>query len=355
MILGAQQTNSPNNYPRVIIFWLLMLGALAVVNADNQPSDTASQQSVLAPLANKSLLVDIAYTAYTKSRLIAVGERGHVLLSDSAGESWTQAPVPTQSLLTAINVATSNLAVVVGHDATILLSEDNGTHWQRVHYQPELEQPLFDVWLSDSGNGLAVGAYGLYLKTVDGGRSWQQSELVLEPEPTAGNEEKSDHDLPPDFHLYAIKKIKQSLFMVGEAGTLYRSNNQGGAWKQITSPYQGTWYGITEINGGDILIYGLQGHCYVSKNNGDSWQQIITQTRSSLVNALQLADGRIILVGFSGTVLVLNRDLSVASTSNLHSRASLSSLAIANNKLIIVGSQGIEQPSQQALGQAISP
>ena len=35
------------------------------------------------------------------------------------------------------------------------------------------ENPLLDVWFDDADNGVIVGAFGLVLRTADGGSSWQ--------------------------------------------------------------------------------------------------------------------------------------------------------------------------------------
>ena len=342
-VLGMQRAGRPGLI-RPVFGYFLLLGFSTVTIAEGENANAPTHQSVIAPLAVKSPLLDVISA---DSRLIAVGERGHVLLSDNDGLHWNQVGVPTQSLLTAISFGSDDQGVVVGHDTTILFTEDKGTHWQRVYYDSELEQPLFDVWLSGEKQGVAIGAYGLYLQTHDGGRSWAQSELVFELQEDAHN--NSDDDLPPDFHLYSIKQINGILFIVGEAGTLYRSSNSGKSWQSLASPYRGTYYGVTEVNGGDVLIYGLQGHCYLSRDSGESWQQIDTGTRSSLVNGLQLTDGRIMLVGFSGIVLELTREYSLVSTSNLESRSSLSSLVAVQNELIFTGSHGIERVGQASL------
>jgi photosystem II stability/assembly factor-like uncharacterized protein len=78
-------------------------------------------KSYQAPLVAKSLLLDIIHT---DSKFIAVGERGHILLS-SDGKQWSQADVPNLSTLTALDFAGNN-GWAVGHDATILKSNDGG-------------------------------------------------------------------------------------------------------------------------------------------------------------------------------------------------------------------------------------
>ena len=65
-----------------------------------QSADPLLQTAEVMPLAEHSLLLDLARSG---ERLVAVGERGHVLMS-SDGKTWTQsANVPVRSALTAVS------------------------------------------------------------------------------------------------------------------------------------------------------------------------------------------------------------------------------------------------------------
>ena len=46
--------------------------------------------------AAKSLMLDVVHAG---KRLVAVGDRGHILYSDDQGATWMQAKVPTLSLI----------------------------------------------------------------------------------------------------------------------------------------------------------------------------------------------------------------------------------------------------------------
>jgi len=89
---------------------------------------------------------------------VAVGERGHILVSHDRGATWTQSSVPTRMLLTGVWMHDDRLGWAVGHDETILRTRDGGAIWERVYVAPEAERPLLDVWFRDAENGLAVGA-----------------------------------------------------------------------------------------------------------------------------------------------------------------------------------------------------
>ena len=163
-------------YP-LLVFLTLGL-PLALASPDDLTHPSSSNISEYKPewsdparLARHSLLLDIIRVG---DKLIAVGERGHVLLSEDGGREWIQVPVPSRRMLTAVVMADPLHTWIVGHDAVILHSPDGGKTWVRRFYAPQLEAPLLDVWFQNSYYGLAVGAYNLVLETHDGGKNWKQ-------------------------------------------------------------------------------------------------------------------------------------------------------------------------------------
>ena len=125
-----------NLFSLLRVHWVLVLSLLTT--SPGHAVDPATENAWLAPLAAHSLLLDIARAG---DRLVAVGERGHVLLSDDDGETWKQVQVPTRTMLTAVHFLDDKLGFAVGHDAVILRTEDGGSIWQRVHYAPQEERP----------------------------------------------------------------------------------------------------------------------------------------------------------------------------------------------------------------------
>src|SRR6185369_10757001 len=100
------------------------LGIASMASAQLDPNDAANQPSEIAPLASSSLLLDLALAG---NRMVAVGERGHVLLSDDQGATWRQAKsVPTRVMLTAVFFVDADYGWAVGHDETILNTVDGG-------------------------------------------------------------------------------------------------------------------------------------------------------------------------------------------------------------------------------------
>jgi photosystem II stability/assembly factor-like uncharacterized protein len=122
--------------------------------------------------AAKSLILDVVHAG---TRLVAVGDRGHILYSDDQGKTWTQAKVPTRQLLTAVFFVDDKHGWAVGHDAQILASADGGATWSKQFEDLKREAPLLDVWFKDVNHGLAVGAYGALMETTDGGSTGKTS------------------------------------------------------------------------------------------------------------------------------------------------------------------------------------
>ncbi|MDX2370322.1 MAG: hypothetical protein QNK36_18255, partial [Colwellia sp.] len=106
----------PSVLPLLMSF---LLYSFSLVSLAEDSSSTAYLPSVKAPLASQSLLLDI--TSIGQNKLVAVGERGHIIISTD-GVNWQQANVPVQTTLTNVFFYNEQLGWAVGHDSTILHS-----------------------------------------------------------------------------------------------------------------------------------------------------------------------------------------------------------------------------------------
>jgi photosystem II stability/assembly factor-like uncharacterized protein len=283
--------------------------------------------SVIAPLAEKSYLLD---GIFKDGRVTVVGERGHILISDDQGDTWVQAKVPTIATLTGVYFHDKDLGWAVGHDAVILKTTNGGKSWDLVHFAPEEERPLLDIWFADEKNGIAIGAYGFFLTTADSGNSWS-SKMISED----------------DWHLNQIKMSEPGkLYIAAEAGTIYRSDDQGKTWKNLPSPYEGSFFGTLPLKGDSILLFGLRGNLFRSEDAGETWTKITTNTKAILNSGLRLQDGRILIVGVGGVILESSDNGYTFFLRQQPDRKNiLSALPINQDKLILVGQGGIKKIS----------
>jgi photosystem II stability/assembly factor-like uncharacterized protein len=284
----------------------LVAGAFASPSvAQLDPHDSANLPAEIEPLARTSLLLDLAKAG---ERYVAVGERGHVLLSDDDGATWRQAKsVPTRVMLTAVFFADAEYGWAVGHDETILNTVDGGETWTRSHFAPESQQPLLDLWFANRISGIAVGAYGAYLTTNDGGRHWAGTKFSP-PARSAGKDvgtpPSANDEPPPDYHLNRIVGVGNRLYIAAEGGQLYRSDDRGAHWRALPSPYEGSFFGLVPIRGDGLLAFGLRGHLFKSADAGETWTPLETHTTAMLTDGVAVNDLRVVIGGLTGVLLV---------------------------------------------------
>ena len=318
---------------------------------DSEPEAEAGPQlALIKPLALESLLLDGAAAG---ERMVAVGERGHVLVSADGGATWRQAAeVPTRATLTAVYLHDEQVGWAVGHDAVVLRTDDGGDNWRMVYSAPEEQLPLLDIWFRDAERGVAMGAYGFFLETTDGGESWSQIPLDVAEE--AEDEEEYDpyaYDDGGDLHLNHLARSETgSLFIAAEAGTLYRSTNDGVSWKAMPSPYQGSFFGSLPLEQESLLLFGLRGHLFRSDDAGETWRELDSKTESMLTDGVRLSDGTIILVGLAGTILVSADGGETFGLRAQADRQAYSSIVDRNDSVVIFGEFGITRLTVAELG-----
>jgi len=199
-----------------LFFWVSSNGAYAL-----DIKDRLELPSKVFPHVELSSFIDVSFVS---GRLIAIGERGVIAYSDDGGDKWVQAEVPVSITLTAMHFPDEKHGWAVGHSGVILHSKDQGETWQvqfegnqankvlfdlakndyeqaKVEFeQAEDEEkedleyavegaefafsnaefdselgpanPFLDVWFRNEKQGYAVGAYGLFFVTTDGGETW---------------------------------------------------------------------------------------------------------------------------------------------------------------------------------------
>lgn len=296
---------------------LILIVAFWPALASAQPPADPPEPAVIAPLAVRSLLLDVK--ALPDGRLIAVGERGHVLTSRDAGASWVQSPAPARATLTAVYFADARRGWAVGHDEVILRTIDGGEHWFVAHFAPEREEPLLAVWFDAAGHGLAVGAYSTMYRSDDGGAGWRLVPFETQPIAAAGQAKAparrgapgtQGEDMRADVsaaqpHLNSIAADSRGrLYVAGEAGHLYRSDDGGQHWLELPSPYAGSFYGVLPLDGDALLAYGQRGHLFRSEDAGRSWQSLASGTQALLGGAARVAERTVVIAGLEGVVLI---------------------------------------------------
>jgi len=280
---------------------LVLASACSVTLPAPAAAQAASSTPLADPIVRSAQVVRQPAKAYLTAvaqagkRIVAVGERGIIILSDDGGVSWRQAQVPSSVSLTAVQFPTPTDGWAVGHYGVILHSRDGGASWTRQldgvqaaqlvlrdaqapaagaapaaaagAYLAEArrlvadgpDKPFLALHFSDVNNGVVVGAYNLAVRTRDGGASWT---------PISGR-----LDNPGGNHLYAVGVSGNTVYIAGEQGLLLRSGDNGERFERIDLPYKGSFFALG-ISGGQVAVGGLGGNAFRSGDQGASWSRI---------------------------------------------------------------------------------
>jgi photosystem II stability/assembly factor-like uncharacterized protein len=302
---------------------LLAVCSLPLLAYGSSVSDPLDQPASQTQTAASKVLMGVAKAG---DRLVAVGERGIIVLSDDHGKTWRQAAVPTSVTLTAVDFPVPNQGWVVGHSGVVLHTSDSGETWTRqldgkaaaqlmlaaaqaranrgaatnAVEQKQLAQaqrfveegadkPFLDVHFENELVGFVVGAFGLIFRTDDGGKSWQDwTDRV---------------DDPHGFHLYSIKSNGRTIYLAGEQGLFLRSTDAGNSFKRIETPYRGSYFTAALTPSGAILLAGMRGNAYRSTDQGKSFTKVDVPIAVSFSDALLLKNGNLLFVNQAGNLL----------------------------------------------------
>jgi photosystem II stability/assembly factor-like uncharacterized protein len=331
---------------------LVQLTVPAALAAPSDVPEVLTHPSIISKKAIHGVILAIANAG---PRLVAVGERGTVLLSDDAGKTWRQVTTPVQVSLVAVQFVNANTGWAVGNLGVVLHTTDGGETWSKQldgiqaadivakeASTPEEQtaaqrlvkdgpdKPFLDLYLEDELNGYIIGAYNLIFKTTDGGKSWQSWQKHVTN--------------PKEMHWYGLRPAGNALFLVGEQGMLLRSTDHGETFKQIASPYKGSFFGLVASKGGQVVIYGLRGNAFWSGNQGRTWKKIDTKIEVTFADGIELSDGSLALVSQAGDVLISHnhgQDFQL-----LPGQASLPIAAIGqanDGSLMLAGLRGIKR------------
>ncbi len=301
---------------RIAIIAAAVLAAAGTGCAFAQVGDALQRPALSIKAPQRAVLLAGAQAG---SRLVAVGERGVIALSDDQGGSWRQARCPVSVSLTMVRFADDRNGVAVGHGGTVLTTADAGESWtlrldgrrlaalaKEAARTPQAQQdaerlvadgadkPLMDVVVWDARRMLAVGAYGLAFYTADGGQTWAPWMDRL-PNPRA-------------LHWYVARSQGNTLLLAGEQGLLARSTDGGDTFEALPSPYKGSWFGGAMQAGGHVVLAGLRGNAWRSVDAGTTWSQLSSPVQSTITAVAGDGKGSLLFASQSGMLLRLDGD-----------------------------------------------
>jgi photosystem II stability/assembly factor-like uncharacterized protein len=322
----------------------------AIASAQDDAAPAAAplkpRPALIVPLAAKTITLGVTQAG---SHLVAVGARGHILLSDD-GKAWKQVASPVDAMLNRVRFRDDKVGWAVGHDAAILGTADGGQTWTLQHFASG-GRALYDVIALDGERVVAVGGYGTYLASADNGKTWEARTF---PVSELGQ------------HFSAIVRLADgTLLIAGERGLLVRSADSGENWDLLDSPYSGSFFGVLPAGEHGAIAFGLRGNIYASDDVGKApkadpagydaftretvtdaarlaklgWRLIKAPTTESLFGGT--ADGAtLVLVGVNGTTVRVDAAKNTAVELDTPALETLNDIHRFGDRWIAVGRRG---------------
>jgi len=354
---------------RATVFTCLVLGCAAVTRpaaADDAVLMEMNHPATLTPRAAHGLIISVARVG---SRLVAVGERGRILLSDDNGGTWRQVATPTSVTLTQVRFATPTAGWAVGQMGVVLHTEDGGLTWaaqfdgiragqvmlatakadiaahgandvatanlqaaeQTVAGGPNV--PFLTILPLSQKNLLLAGAFGMAFSSTDGGASWQSiADKIADP---------------GGLHIYDLVEDNGAIYAAGEQG-LVLAGSFAGKFSPVTAPSQGSFFGDLIAPDKSLIVYGLQGIILRSTDQGKDWTQPVSGAESGIDCGIVLENGDILLGDIAGDLLLSHDDGKTFTVSQV--QQPIAGLAqAANGSVILAGPLGLVRLSPAAL------
>jgi photosystem II stability/assembly factor-like uncharacterized protein len=323
----------------------------------NAPADVLDRPAQASPLAQRRMLQSVARAG---ERLVAVGPRGHILVSTDSGQTWKQSQVPVSSDLTAVYFVNDKNGWAVGHDGVVLASSDGGDTWvkqldgraandllvkqmkARVAAEPNSKElagllaeaeryaeqgpdkPFLDVWFKDPQTGFVVGGYNLIFATKDGGKTW-------EPWFDRTDNQKL-------LNLYAIRPAAGGVYIAGESGLVMKLD--GERFRGVPVDYKGSLFGVAD--GGDaVVVFGLRGNAFRSDDAGKHWNKVDSQLAATIVSGTRTPQGAVLLVDQGGRIAASRDGGKSFSRLALEKTVPVTSIIAAGDKLALTGPMGV--------------
>lgn len=341
---------------------LCLFGCTAAA-AFQSPVEKAATRSALS---TSSPLLDVAMAG---KRLVAVGLRGHVVLSDDGGKTWVQADTPVSSDLVAVSFPSAQKGWAVGHGGVVIHTEDGGSTWTKqldgerageialMHYEkrlaegatPELTrirdqmkalktegstQAFLDVHFVDDQQGFVVGTFNRIFRTQDGGRTWTPWM------DRTGNAR--------ELHFYSIQGSGRRIVLTGEQGMVWEFDPVNMVFTPKSTGYNGTLFGAV-IAGSSTVVFGMRGSVYRSADSGSTlWEKVQMPSLAGISGGTALDASQMVLANQAGVVLVsadAGRTFKGIKLSRPMSYFGIS--AAEGKKIALVGSNGVIVESLQ--------
>ena len=220
----------------------------------------------------------------------AGGNEGCILKTTNGGIDWTYISIGTRFTVHAVTFVDSlkGWAALYSFNPSragyIISTSDGGFNWYYQYYIDGVT--LHNVYFYDQYFGWAVGSSGIFLRTVNGGATWQEDFLSAD-------------------WSWSVEFVNPNLGWVGvgSAGYIRKTTDGGYSWQYKSVPSYSRMMDIDFINNNLGWAVGQYGHILKTTDGGEIWSHQISGVSQELNDVEFKNENEGWAVGLGGVIL----------------------------------------------------
>jgi len=195
----------------------------------------------------------------------AVGDEGTIIHTGNGGGTWEKQKSPVPFALMHVHFVTPLKGWIVTEKTHILSTDDGGKIW-KIQFKDE-DYILKAISFCDSLHGWSVGEYGYIYHTKDGGATWKKQAGYF------GISERTGEAVG-EAYLFSVKAVDpQTAWAVGIDGTVIKTLNGGKSWQEVVTGAPRTQLFCVAADRADRILIAGNGVFLSSIDGGRTWQR----------------------------------------------------------------------------------
>jgi photosystem II stability/assembly factor-like uncharacterized protein len=174
-------------------------------------------------------------------------------------------PKPQGNTLRYIKMFSASTWYAVGYYGYFIKTTNGGSSWIQYSYAGGTRPgygygaTLYSGWFFNMNTGLVCGAYGWIGRTTNGGVDWD----------SVSSSSTST--------LYGMHFVNANTgFLCGSSGTIRKTTNAGVSWTTVSSGYTSTLYNIYALDANHIYVTRSSGRLRYTTDGGSNWTEVYT-------------------------------------------------------------------------------
>lgn len=196
-----------------------------------------------------------------KNNIVSIALALLAVVTAAAGQSWVPQRSNTTETLEAVWFTEPNRGFAAGSNGAFLKTNDGGQTWEAL---PMGSEDLYDISFEGPVNGLVVGDNGKMYRTPDGGNVWEEVQSGV------------------NYNLRACAcGMGGRMYAAGDEGVIIRSMDGGTSWEVADST--GTrWEAMAAMMDMNAWVVGRGGALRASMDGGMTWEDHPSGTTNDL-------------------------------------------------------------------------